>query len=116
MSKRGRRFRLGRHWITDEKTGFAEWDDNIVRDWDGVVTRKGLEDGEHPQWRIRALQDPYPVTLIRPERGLNIDTICGFYAMEYIPRTTIKRTLSQNDKLPFPKTINCLYPELGRWL
>jgi hypothetical protein len=75
MSKRGRRFRLGRHWVTDEKTGFAEWDDNVVHDWDGVVTRKGLGDGEHPQWRVRSLQDPYPVGLVRPERGLNLPGI-----------------------------------------
>lgn len=119
MSKRGRRFRLGRHWVTDEKTGFAEWDDNIVRDWDGVVTKKGLEDGEHPQWRIRALQDPYPVELIRPERGLNIDQICGFFAMEYVPRTTIKRTLSLNDRLPLPgigqMAIGNAANECGHW-
>lgn len=100
MPRRGNKIRKGRHWVVNERTGIAFYDDDAIEDWDGVVTQRFDVDGEHPQFRVRALNDPYPVRLIRPEIA-DFDKTCGFYIQEYIPHTIIKRKLTQYEESNF---------------
>ena len=103
MAKRGKKLRLGRHWITDDRTGIAHWDDQMTKQWDGLIVKKGSEETRHPQEYVRSLSDPYPVHFLRPEQGTNFDDVCGFYKMEFVPNTVTRRTFSiQDDLLPLP--------------
>ena len=52
-------FRLGRHKIVCDQTGEEVWDDEVRRQWNGLLVRKQSWDPQHPQERIR----------VRPERG-----------------------------------------------
>jgi hypothetical protein len=119
--RRGKSIRVGDHLIVDDRSGITRWASNTVKDWDGLIVTRGQEDGEHPTWRTRALQDPYPLHEVRPLTGTDFDPVCGHYIMEYIPRTTIKRQLSQNDKhKPLPgigqMAIGTAANECGHWL
>ena len=104
ITKRGGKFRLGRHWMTDDRTGIAHWDDQMTRQWDGLIVKKGSEETRHPQEYVRPLpSDPFAPQLIVPEQGINFDDVCGFYRMEFVPNTTVRRTFSiSDDLLPLP--------------
>jgi len=120
MAKRGKKFRLGRHWITDDRTGIAHWDDQMTKQWDGLIVKKGSEETRHPQEYVRSLSDPYPVHYLRPEQGTDFDDICGFYKMEFIPNTVIRRSLSiTDDLLPLPgigqMSLGVAANECGHW-
>ncbi len=100
ITKRGGKFRLGRHWITDDRTGIAHWDDEMVMQWDGLLVKKGSEETRHPQEYVRSLpNDSFAPQLTVPEQGINFDQFCGKFIMEYVPGTTIKRKLSQIDNI-----------------
>ena len=118
--KRGKRIRLGRHWVTSDITGIARWDDQTTKQWDGLIVEKGLEETRHPQEYVRSLSDPYPVHFLRPEQGTDFDDVCGFYKMEFIPNTVIRRTFSiADDLLPLPgigqMSIGDTANECGHW-
>ena len=98
MGKR-RKIRLGDHWVTDDRTGIAHYNSKMVQQWDGLMVKQGSEENRHPQEFVRPKNDPYSVSLQRPEQGVDLDNVCGFYAMEWVPGTAIKRTLSQVDEL-----------------
>ncbi len=120
MAKRGKKLRLGRHWITDDRTGIAHWDDQMTKQWDGLIVKKGSEETRHPQEYVHALADPYPVHFLRPEQGTDFDDVCGFYVMEFIPNTVIRRSLSiTDDILPLPGVgqmeIGSTSNECGHW-
>ena len=120
MAKRGKKIRLGRHWVTDDRSGFALWDDQTIKQWDGLIVKKGSEETRHPQEYVRSLSDPYPVHYLRPEQGIDFDDVCGFYVMEFIPNTVIRRSLSiTDDLLPLPgigqMEIGSTSNECGHW-
>ena len=121
ITKRGGKFRLGHHWMTDDRTGIAHWDDEVVRQWDGLIVKKGSEETRHPQEYVRPLpSDPFAPNLIVPEQGTDFDQFCGNSLQEFIPRTTIKRTLSITDELkPLPgigaMAVGVAANECGHW-
>ena len=120
MAKRGKKIRLNRHWITDDRTGIAHWDDQMTKQWDGLIVVKGSEETRHPQEYVHALADPYPVHFLRPEQGTDFDDVCGFYQMEFIPNTVIRRINSIiDDLLPLPGVgqmeIGDTSNECGHW-
>ncbi len=120
MAKRGKKIRLGQHWITDDRTGIAHWSDQMTKQWDGLIVKKGSEETRHPQEYVRSLSDPYPVHYLRPEQGIDFDDVCGFYVMEFIPNTVIRRSLSiTDDLLPLPgigqMSLGVAANECGHW-
>ena len=52
-------YRPGRHRVVCDQTGQEVWDDEVRRQWDGLIVRKKSWDPRHPQELIRT----------RPERG-----------------------------------------------
>ncbi len=118
--KRGKRIKLGDHWVTDDRTGFAHYASQMTKQWDGLLVKKGSEETRHPQEWVRSLSDPYPVHYLRPEQGIDFDDVCGFYVMEFIPNTVIRRSLSiTDDLLPLPGVgqmeIGSTSNECGHW-
>ena len=104
VTKRGGRFKLGDHWMTDDRTGIAHYASDTIRQWDGLIVKRGSEETRHPQEYVRPLPaDPFAPQLIVPEQGTNFDDICGFYRMEFVPGTVTRRTYSiTDDLLPLP--------------
>ena len=52
-------YRPGRHLVVCDTSGEEVWDDEVRRQWNGLLVRKQSWDPQHPQERIR----------VRPERG-----------------------------------------------
>ena len=118
--KRGKRIKLGDHWVTDDRTGFAHYASQMTKQWDGLLVKKGSEETRHPQEWVRPLSDPYPVHFLRPEQGTDFDDVCGFYQMEFVPNTVIRRSLSiTDDLLPLPgigqMSLGVAANECGHW-
>lgn len=85
---RTRDWRPGDWLVKDDESGFTLYASETVRRWDGLIVRKDQNEPPHPQWFIRAKDDPRPVSPVRTRELAG--RICSTVS-EYIPGTTTKR-------------------------
>lgn len=60
-------YRLGRHTVTCHQTGFEMYDDEVIRQWDGLVVGRKYADYQHPQELRRSRPERSPPPPLNPE-------------------------------------------------
>lgn len=70
-SKRKRRVRRGKPLYVCDQSGFVYSQDQMVRQWDGLLVGKEHEDPRHPQEFVRGVVDDYAVRNARPRNDAN---------------------------------------------
>ena len=85
------RHRIGDHLVTDDRTGHVYYASETVREWTGLLVKKGSEDPRHPQEFVRAMNDPVALTDVRPIQGTDIDELCLLLRAEFVPGSGVRR-------------------------
>lgn len=88
MGWHGRSYRPGEWLVVDDESGHVVHSSDVVKRWDGIYVRKDQNEPPHPQWFVRAKDDPRPVPFVRPDEPSG--RLCRSIS-EYIPGTTSKR-------------------------
>ena len=81
--------KVGDYLMTDDESGLVHYASEMRKDWDGQMRHKDNLDGRHPQYDVKAKNDPAPLKDIRPEMQAHAG--CNF-ASPFIGYTNIWNT------------------------
>lgn len=93
-------YRLGRHTVTCQQTGFELYDDEVIRQWDGLVVGRQYADYQHPQETRRSRPERSPPPPLNPEPpDTFVDTFLDFIIVEDAPESEISLLMWEDNSL-----------------
>lgn len=59
--------RVGDWLMMDDESGITHYRSDMVQRWDGLWVHHTNNETRHPQWFVKARNDPYPLKHVRPD-------------------------------------------------
>ena len=93
-------YRQGRHTVICQQTGFEFYDDEVVRQWDGLIVGKKFADYQHPQELRRSRPERAVQAPLNPEPpDTFVDTFLDFIIVEDAPESEISLLMWEDNSL-----------------
>ena len=59
--------RVGDYLMIDDESGFTHYASEMVERWDGLYVHRDNNETRHPQWFVKARNDPRALRNVRPD-------------------------------------------------